>query len=224
MNALELAQQVIARRRFIKKLGPQIEDLPPDKKATEYVIAEYGQGRVEPWLAAYLLGCIADQSGYDTVRNILLRREGKRYAGSALAKIGGNGAYEDLLDIMFNCENGLVRREAAYGVARLASDRTAGDFKEAYQRRLLLRQFAAYQIAKCGPDGDFLLALLHSDYARDQKLALAVIEDLISENQLMPPGKRVAATVSHLLQNEAVQTNPSRRQIILRWTESIEET
>lgn len=72
--------------------------------AARAVINAYQEQRAEPWLAAYLLGCIGHEVGYHIVRKLLLEGtpSASGYVGKAMAALGGRRAADDLVNILTN--------------------------------------------------------------------------------------------------------------------------
>src|SRR5437867_2218820 len=77
MSALALIETVIEDRTSFKKVGPQLESLPPDQQAVDRLVAAYRDGRIPGWLAVYLLGCVGHVAGYETGMSILFSNEGE---------------------------------------------------------------------------------------------------------------------------------------------------
>jgi hypothetical protein len=223
MSTVALIDDVIEDRTSFKKVGPQLELLPPDQEAADRLVAAYRDGRIPGWLAAYLLGCVGHVAGYETGKSILLSNHGKSYAGVALVKMDKVRAYDDLRQVIFSDHHPKIRRDAGYGLAVYRSADAINDFLKAYDEgRLFPLNHVAYNVARCGPTDTTLLGLLRSQDSRKQKLAFAVIEWLIAENlQLRPLGKEVAAALRPLLQEADVTMASHRRERLSAWANSV---
>jgi len=222
MSAVTLIDAVIEDRILFKKVGSQLESLPPDQEAADRLVDAYRDERIEGWLAVYLLGCVGHVSGYETGKSILLSNNGRGYAGVALVKMDKVRAYDDLRQIVFSDQHPKVRRESGYGLALYRSADVINDFLTAFDEgRLLPRNYVAYNVAQCGPSDTTLLGLLRSQDIRKQKLAVAVIELLVAENMhLRSPGKEVAAVVRSLLQETDITMAVHRREKLSAWANS----
>jgi hypothetical protein len=218
MSAEALIDAIVADDSSFKQVGRQLELLPPSQEAADRLVAAYREGRLEGWLAVYLLGCIGHAAGYETGKSILLSNNGSGYAGVALVKMDKARAYKDLRQIIFNEQHPRVRREACHGLALYGSV-AIDDFLTAYNKGLLPRRNdVSYHIARCCPTDALLLELLGSQDRQKQKLAIAVVECLISENmQLRPPGMEVATAVRKLLQQSEIDMTSRRREKLTAW-------
>lgn len=73
-------------------------------------------------MARGLLGCIGHREGYDTVKQILLGglgRGSESYAGVALVKIAGEGAFDGLEHAIQESSSRRIWEAAAFGLGRL---------------------------------------------------------------------------------------------------------
>jgi hypothetical protein len=222
MSTVALIDAVIEDRTSFKKVGRQLELLPPDPEAVERLVAAYHDGRIPGWLAVYLLGCVGHVAGYETGKSILLSNNGSGYAGVALVKMDKVRAHDDLRQVVFGDQHPKVRREAGYGLALYGSD-AINDFLSAYDKgRLLPLNHVAYNVARCGPTDTMLLGLLRSQDSRKQILAFAIIESMIAENmQSRPPGTEVIAVVRPLLQETDITMTSHRRERLSAWANSV---
>lgn len=224
MSAVTLIDAVIEDRTSFKRVGPQLELLPPDQEAVDRLVAAYRDGTIPGWLAVYLLGCVGHVAGYETAKSILLSNKGSGYAGVALVKIDKVKAYDDLCQVIFSDQHPKVRREAGYGLAVYRSTDAIKDLLAAYDGGLLPRSNVAYNVAQCSPKDRILLELLRSRDSRRQKLAFAVIELLVAENtQMRQPGNEVAAAVRSLLQQTDVTMVAHRRATLSAWANLVYE-
>jgi hypothetical protein len=223
MNAVALIDDVIEDRTSFKKVGPQLELLPPDEKATDRLVAAYRDERIPGWLTAYLLGCVGHPKGYQTGISILLSNKGRGYAGEALVKMDKARAYADLRHTIFSDHHAMVRREAGYGLALYRSVDAVNDFLTAYDEgRLLPLNHVSYNVARCGPTDATLLGLLRSQDDRKQKLACAVVEWMVAENmRLRPPGNEVAAEIDKILQDSRITMAAHRQKSLCKWVKSV---
>jgi hypothetical protein len=137
-TATELVLRVMTGAMAFTVAAVALERLSPDEEAAAIVVDAYQQGRVEPWLAALLLGAIRHERGYPTALAILrrgARRSSEIYAGPAMAKIRGVEAFDDLAAVLR--EPGLGRRAyegAAYGLGKIADPRVLVLVIEAFMR------------------------------------------------------------------------------------------
>lgn len=225
MSAVNLVDAAIEDRRSFKKIGTELDSMPPDHEATQRLISAHHERRCEPWLSAYLLGCIGHRGGYATAKSILLSNAGsssESYAAVAMAKILGEAAYEDLRQVLFSDHPLKVRRGAASGMATTSSPRRLDDFFAAVIDGLLTRNMAAWYIADCNPGDDWLLRLLRTSDVAQQKLGSAIIELMVAHNSnRRVPGTEVAECIRELLDNESFSMNPKRRKNLRHWVDSI---
>jgi hypothetical protein len=226
MNAEELVKSVIENHRLFKRVGRELEALPPDEHAARQLLHAYQEGTVEPWLTAYLLGCIGHTSGYDTAKAILLDHPGllaESYAGVAMARMAGRDAHDDLRSIMLNHEHPKTRRGAAYGLAHLREPTAIGDFIEAYTRsQLRPRREVASHIAECRPSDSLLIALLKSPDVSLQKLGLAVVEVLLRKGcGFTSPGPEVAECILSLLNADALPAKAAMLATLREWLNTV---
>jgi len=226
MNAVELVKSAIEDIRLFKRVGRRLEALPPDEVAAIELVRAYHEGKAEPWMTAYLLGCIAHISGYDTAKAILLAHPGllaESYAGIALARMAGANAYDDLRSIMLNHDHPKTRRGAAYGLAHMREPRAIGDFIEGYAKRQLRPRWeVASHIAKCGPDDSLLIELLHSPDVPLQKLGCAVVDELLfKDHGLTAPGPKVAECVLSLINADALPAGTARLAKLRDWATAL---
>jgi hypothetical protein len=218
MSAVALIEAVIAGRTSFKKVGPLLELLPPDREAVDRLIAAHRDGGIPGWLAVYLLGCVRHGAGYEAGKSILLSNTGSGYAGVALVKMDKARAYDDLRQVVFSDQHPKVRRDAGYGLALYGSDAIEIFLTAHDEGRWLPLNHVAYNLARCNPTDTTLVELLRSQNTRKQKLALAEIEWLITENmQLRPPGEEVAAVVRSLLQQSDFTMASHRRERLDAW-------
>lgn len=221
MTPAELVTDAVADRRSFKDVGRKLEELPPDAEAAKTVVAAYGNGQAEPWMTAYLLGCIGHEAGYDTTRAILLggyRQLSESYAGVALALIRGAAAYEDLRSVVFSEAEGKVRRGAAYGMVKLKPPGIIDDLLDACDQKRLPRTDVAHHLSKCEVPDARLLKLLLGQSERVQRLALGIIASLDYESCQYPmPGREVAAAVLRVFEAGTAKTHRLARKKLLEW-------
>ncbi|MEO0531619.1 MAG: hypothetical protein AAF266_13750 [Planctomycetota bacterium] len=222
MTPVELVNNAVTERLSFKKAGQRLEQLAPDADAARTLVAAYEQGHAEPWMTAYLLGCIGHEAGYDTTREILIgghRQLSESYAGVALALIGGAAAYDDLRSVVFSDAEGKIRRGAAYGMVKLKPPSVFDDLLDAHDQKLLPRSDVASHLSKCGISDGQLLQLLNQGEPR-QRLALGVVSSLNYEGCPHPmPGQEVAAAVLRVFQAGTAKTHRLVRQKLLKWAE-----
>lgn len=138
-----LSLEVVPRMKLV---GPELDTRPPDEAGATRVIQAYEAGAAAPWLTAYLLGCVGHERGYGTARAILLAAPGslaESYAGTALAKIRGVEAYEDLVELMNHAPQRDGRDGAAYGLVHLGTSRAAAAVLDAALSRTIHLRLAA---------------------------------------------------------------------------------
>lgn len=114
-SSRDLVAAVLSRHELMKVVGPLLDARPPDLDAAEYLLTH----RSEPWLTAYLLGCVGHEHGYDLVLRILLDSPGRlaeSYAGVALAKINPSRAAADLVRMLADAPKWKSRDGAAWGL------------------------------------------------------------------------------------------------------------
>ena len=221
LDAVELVDAAIEDLLSFKKVGLRLEGMQPDEQAAKNLIAAFNRQRCEPWLAAFLLGCIGHSAGYQTVKDILLsnaRSSSESYAGVAMAKIHGVRAYEDLRQILFGDHSRKVCNGAAYGMVETASTRLLNDLLTAFSEGRLSRRDVSGHAANCNPDDEWLLDLVRSSDPNQHKLASAIIEIMVSPNFThRRPGKSVAEAINARMCDGSLSMNSHRRATLVAW-------
>ena len=118
----ELVSAVLDRPSLMKKVGPVLEKRPPSEAGARLIVSRYQVEKCPPWLAAYLLGCIGHELGYDAVMHVLMVAPGslaESYAGFALVQIDPVRASVDLLHVLEEAPHHKSRAGAASGLGQL---------------------------------------------------------------------------------------------------------
>jgi hypothetical protein len=221
MKTTSLVEAAINYRRSWKQVGADLTDLPPDNTAANSVVLAYREGSCEPWMAAYLLGCIGAPEGYEAAREILVSDCGSlsgSYASVAMAQMRADGAYPDLLEILTVDDNNRVRNDAVYGMARLSPPQLMNDLRDAHGAGRISRRSASWHIAYCEPSDEWLVSLLNSKEIDDRKLGCAVIDAMVRENTPMRcPGLTVTEPVKLCLEASEHTMTRKRRERLLQW-------
>ena len=172
---IELAIGAITDAINWKGAAIALARLPPDEEAAGIVVDAYQEDRIEPWLAGLLLGAIRHERGYPTALAILRRGAGmgsESYAGSAMARMWGVKAFDDLVAVLR--EPGLEHRVcegAAYGLREIDDPRALQLVIEAFVQDRI-RIDTAGSIAACLASEAELLSYLASVEQRYRSLAL----------------------------------------------------
>ena len=121
----DLAAEAVGRYRGRSKyIGIELRRRDPSEGAALPVIAAVRQKRVDAWEAAFLLGCIRHEVGYETVCEILADPHlsyADGYVATALLEIDAIRAEADLVRFVEVAASQEGRDEAARGLGRLRS-------------------------------------------------------------------------------------------------------
>jgi HEAT repeat protein len=216
-TSVELVIGAMTRTLSFKAAAVALERLPPDEEAAATVVAAYQQGRVDPWLAALLIGAIRHEHGYPTALAILRRGAGQlseSYAGPAMAKIRGVEAFDDLAAVLR--EPGLERRVyegAAYGLGQVADPRALPLVIDACMQERVGMDTAGAIAADCASEAA-LLGYLASPEPRYQRLALHAFF-FWSASRLPPPSRAARDAVLHALARPECASFPGRLRAML---------
>ena len=163
-SATQLVTIALVDRAQRRDIAAELERRSPDGPAARHLVAAFRAGKATPRLTAQLLGCIADEAGYDTVRSILLSTPGlaESYAGPALARIRGVAAFEDLRTLLLEAPELLSREDAACGLGHLASPDAATAIFEAAVAARIRSETAASLLGGLPIDAHRVSALLSS--------------------------------------------------------------
>lgn len=231
--AVEWVHSVLSDISNFKKAGRELEQLLPDEAAARAVIQAYQEQRAEPWLAAFLLGCIRHDVGYDIVRTILLEGtpSASDYAGKAMAAIGGRRAAGDLVDILNATTSWRIRQAAIFGLEDLDYKPAVPFLIEAYSRGHLGPSPHVSKLVAEAVTEQMLLAWLGSDNENDAKLACKVIEYRLQrlmtpdghlvnsdDGSRRLPGREVAAAVADLLEAGRISMRPGTVVLLRNWS------
>jgi len=178
ISSTDLVAIAIANRSQFKNVAAALEKRQPDASAALLLVSAYREGRAPGWLTAHLLGCIGDEAGYETVRDILLSAPGalaESYAGPALAKIRGARAFEDLCGLLRGAPKQASREGAAYGLGRLASTAAANAIFDATLSALIRYHTVASVLRTLPTDVHRLLELLSRDDPASLRLGSEIV-------------------------------------------------
>jgi hypothetical protein len=219
MDAVALIDVAIKDRGSFKSIGKKLGGLPPSENAAKRLISAFNANRCQPWLTAYLLGCIRHPAGYETAKCILLsnsRLGSEGYAGAAMAVMRGEAAYDDLRQIVFSNHPRKVRDGAACGLPIAQSGRALDDLLVAFVERRI-SSTATIHVAQCNPPDSWLLQLIESDDPRKQRFACTTIDRLLNRHRSPVPGEEVAAAVRQLLDRQIISSKSPSVNHLLKW-------
>jgi len=123
-----LVDLAVRENHRVVEVAEELERRAPDREAFEAIRRAYESRAMAPWMAALLLGRARVEAGYAQVRAILLEAPGllaESYAGVALARIGGEPAFDDLAKLMMEAPRKASREGAADGLGSLRRAGTA---------------------------------------------------------------------------------------------------
>lgn len=238
----ELIDRAIRSEVSFKLVGIHLDDQTPDEDAARHLIAEHDSGAAQPWLAAYLLGCIGHDVGYDTEMRILEESPGlgaESYAGVAMVKIRGERAFDDLLQLMSDAPQRRGREGAAYGLLRIGSPRAAHAVLDAAVARTIHHNMGssiAGQMVGQNPDELMpvdparVTELLESGDERTNWIALEYLAALIrmssgrdirrrAAKRMLRKGRHVwLGPLMRILDARRVRMSPEQRETLRAWT------
>ena len=171
-DSVDLIDWLLKNPSDFRKLGVVLEGKPPEKQAAIKLISAFNQKYCEPWLVAFVLGCIGHRIGYETVKNILLSHAGQsseRYAGAAMTKILGIAAYSDLRQVVFSDRPYKVREGAAYGLVQTCSPQLFNDLLGACKQERLSRSTVVSFLVESNPTDEWLLELVEGEDQQNAK-------------------------------------------------------
>jgi hypothetical protein len=224
MNAISLVNDAIHDRQSWKKIGDELTALPPDTAVAQHLLTAHRNGSCEPWMTAYLLGCIGDPIGYETAFQILLSkaRSSASYAAVAMTKMRGDAAYPDLHNVLMSDHLRKIRQGAVYGLEKLNLPQLLDDLLAAHRAGKIWRASASWHIAHCNPSNEWLTELLRSSELNDRALGCATVEIMVRANTPIPAPNQVVKTLIHsCLVDGDLAMMPSRRQILFDWVNQI---
>lgn len=208
----------------MKVVGQELGGREPDEAAALRLVAAYEAHEAEPWLTAFLLGCVGHEVGYQTVRDILMagpRKLAESYAGPALAKIRGPRAQDDLVELTNGAAPTRRGREGAgYGLAHLGTEDAAVALLDAAIGKAIGYQMAGSALAKLPLEprrvGDLL------DRGDEQSVRIAV--ELLCTLLVTDPQERLEANralwlapVQRTLANPDFRMAPYQREALTGW-------
>jgi len=223
-SATELVTIAIVDRAQLRDIAAELERRSPDGPAARHLVAAFRDGKAPPRLTAHLLGCIADEAGYDTVRSILLSTPGivETYAGPALARIRGVAAFEDLRTLLLEAPELLSREGAAGGLAHLASrDAATAIFEAAVAARIRSRTAAIF-LGGLPIDAHRVSALLSSEDLHSLGLGTDILWAAVTRSY--GPNEQLwreinqadlALQLRKALAEPALEMSPSKREILM---------
>ena len=218
-----LVEGALENLLLVKPAAAELERRPPSQEAATLVLRAFAEERAEPWLTALLLGCIGHESGYVTVREILLSESvWAGYAGVALARIRGERAIDDLCYALFVAPTRDGREGAARGLAGLGPG-VGTPVLAATLDGLIRWQRGAGILARLLVDATVVAELLASGNKRETKLGTEIVWDVLTtsegdarrwldraESVLMEPLRRTLASPE-------VNMAPRKRKALEAW-------
>jgi len=228
-RALELVEKVLSNDALFKLAARELESLSPDLRAAEVLIEAFRGGRAQPWLTAYLLGCIGHEAGYAVVREILLaapRSLAESYAGVALAKIRGAGAFEDLAALLTEAPQRVSREGAAYGLRELGGPAAMAAVAAAGRDRHIKLDVAA-SILAASVTAELVLELLDSGGERGLAIVAVIIESRLTTTETVEPwnpseSPGIVVAVRGSLERHGHGLSQLRRRHLDQWLEQHE--
>src|SRR5262249_41254402 len=142
------------------------------------LIEAFRERRAPAWETAFLLGCIGQDNGYETVREILQNEIGnlaEGYAGVALVRIRGELALGDLREVLLNASRLRTREGAAYGVGQIRTKEALALLVEAATTKRIRFRVAAGLLYERMLDPKWIATLLSSDDLCKVRLGTEII-------------------------------------------------
>lgn len=202
LDGCDTADAIVAaaidKHLLMKMAGDRLRKLPADESAAARLVRAYETGDAPPWLAAYLLGCIGHDRGYDTVKAILLSSPGmlaESYAGVALMRIRGEEAGGDLERILTEGPTRVCRDGAGYGLAELGGARSAERVLEAIRSGAVLPDMGHVFNERRLLDS-FVVELFDSESERDRQAAFHAVHSALAHEERTKRVPRVAAAAA----------------------------
>ncbi len=218
----DLIKGAVQKELLFKDVAQDLEKRPPSRAAAQLVVDAYRRGEADAWLTALLLGACRDKSGYATVREILLLpgRAGSGHAGSALAKIGGHSALQDLIYIMNNAPDRRSRQEAAYGIEALGLPEAAPAMVDAVLSGKIPKHLGVGVFATF-PDEGVVLRLLDSPETTREELATNIVarclETIPVPALVSRPSPELIEALERVLSDPNITISPKKRSCIRSW-------
>ncbi len=178
MSTPEILEQVFPRPLVFKIAARSLEARPPDDEAGLVLVAAFEAGRAPAWLTAYYIGCVRARSGYETLRRILNDAPGllaESYAGTAMVRVRGVEARDDLLEAMVRAPHQRGRDGAVYGLAALRDAALASPILRALTDGHVRLGAAAYALAELDGASDELILALRSASERTRAAAVQAV-------------------------------------------------
>ncbi len=214
LDASQLAELVVRDNGLVKSVGVELETRTPDEAAARHVEAAYGEGRVQAWLAAELLGRIAHTCARPLLERVLAQPTASRttltYAACALVRVQGPSVISSLEILLRDGPSAALREAAATALALAKSADLVVSILAAASRQKLRPSAAALCLRDARIPADTLTALLgareeHSirlgtelvlqrpDYIREHADVREASQELLRDaDHRMSPGQRRA--------------------------------
>lgn len=230
LSSEDLVERAVADHLFFKKAAFELAHRPPSTTAAQRLMAAFGCAAAPPWLTAHLLGCIRDETGYETAREILLQAPGQlaeSYAGVALARIRGTRAFDDLCQILRSAPQQRSREGAASGLARLPSTNAATVILEVALLNRIRYTVSAFTLAELRLDPAMVNDLLTTGDRRAIRLGSEIVWQFVLDSRARPSTDVsnwldeaqavVTASLRRVLASPAVTMSPRKRRELDAW-------
>lgn len=202
LPSCEIVEHVAAHHLLFKKAGEVFQERPPDDVAGLALVQAYRRGVAPAWMAAFLLGCLRAECGYETVREILLAAPGllaESYAGVAMVRIRGPRARGDLVALMSSAAHLRSREGAAWGVGELRDLALVPVVYDAFRSGHLRKNTTASVIRNMKVSTEMVTTWLRSTDERDRSLGVEIasfMQEIKSDRAFARSVKAAANTVS----------------------------
>lgn len=231
LDDVALVSHAIANELVFKRVHTELEARPASEAAARQMIDAYRRGEVAPWLTAALLGACRHAEGYDTLREILLAAPGQlaeSYAGPAMARVRGEAALDDLLDLIMTAPKRISREGAAYGLQLFNTPDARVSVLEATRAKQIRRRTGAWILGKMEPDEGLVLELLRSPGEMGVGLGTEVLWSCIKAVVVgtpeaeqpalaMHPSAELRRVVADVLNDTTTRMHPRKREDLRAW-------
>lgn len=233
MRATTLVELAIGEERSFKTVIAELERRsgePPDPEAATAAVRAYEAARVEPCVAATLLGSIRHPLGYGTALAILRGPAGPSaaahsYAAEAIAAMVGSRCAEDLLPWLRDDPSPAVRRAAAHTLAKAGVREAIPFIHEAFTGGRLFVRTARESLVDVGVDDATVAVWLQSERSTDAILGCAVVFERLERARwrrpVREPGVALAPLVLTALDRAASMTLRYQRESLEAWAATV---
>lgn len=216
-SGVALVELAATKPTAFKQIGSELTRRSADPTAADALIDAYRSGRMPPWLAAYLLGCVRAPRGYAVAREVLLAAPGhlaESYAAAAMARIAGADAHDDLVDLMMAARRLRSREGAAHGLGDLGRAGTAALMLRAVQADRVRPRTAGVIVARLPDAVPLLLQWLGTDDDLIEQMAVHAAASLLASSA-GSPDLTLARAIRRTLDAGRVKLAPRTREVLL---------